>query len=168
MGTRHRDARRIKIHRNYTVEEIARILSVHKHTVRRWERAGLRAIDDGRPKLFRGDVTRDFLVRLRDKDRRPCGPGQMYCFRCRSPKAPYGGLADLLPLTAKLATLRGICECQTLMHRRVSHRTIRVAARGLAATLQEVQPRLGESVLPNVNAALADIWRPYAETHRTQ
>jgi hypothetical protein len=168
MGVRYPNARRFKIHRTYTVEEIARLLGVHKNTVRRWEGKGLKPIDEGRPKLFRGDLAQDFLACRREQSRQPCGPGQMYCFRCRTPKVPYGGLADLLPLTAKLATLRGICECETLMHRRVSHRTIGAAARGLTATLRGAQLRIGENASPIANADLAEIWSPYAKEHSAQ
>ena len=135
MGVRYPSARRIKIHRNYTVEQLARILGVHKHTVRRWEKLGLQSIDDGRPKLFRGPEVHRFLDGRRESSKRPCGPGEMYCFRCRSARAPFGGVADLLPINANVANLRGMCDCGTLMHRKVSHRTFRTAARNLMATI---------------------------------
>ena len=44
LGTqmsRHPNYRLVKIHRNYTVEEIACLLSVHKNTVRNWFKTGL-------------------------------------------------------------------------------------------------------------------------------
>jgi hypothetical protein len=34
MGKRYPNHRRVKIHRSYSVEEIARLLGAHKHTVR--------------------------------------------------------------------------------------------------------------------------------------
>ena len=38
MGKRHPNPRLIKIHRSYTVEEIAAVLGVHRNTVRQWIR----------------------------------------------------------------------------------------------------------------------------------
>jgi hypothetical protein len=164
MGVRYPNARRIKIHRNYTVEEIARILDLHKHTVRRWERAGLQAIDDDRPKLFRGPEVRRFLGEQRQKARHPSASGQMYCFKCRGPRAPFGRVVDLLPVTTSIANLRGLCECGTLMHRRVSHRTFHAAARGLMATIPQALSRIGEKQSPSLNADLVKTWRLYAKS----
>jgi excisionase family DNA binding protein len=164
MGVRHPSARRIKIHRTYTVEEIARALGVHKHTVRRWEKAGLRAIDDHRPKLFRGPDVHAFVCAKRTAAKRPSGPGEMYCFKCRGARAPFGAVADLLPINATLASLRGICACGTLMHRRISHRTIGTAARNLAVTIAKGHSRIGDSQTSIVNADFAAVWRPYAKS----
>jgi hypothetical protein len=36
MGTRHPNPRLAKIHRNYTVEEVANVFGVHRNTVRQW------------------------------------------------------------------------------------------------------------------------------------
>ena len=41
MGSRHPNPRLAKIHRSYSVEEIARLFRVHKNTVRAWLRQGL-------------------------------------------------------------------------------------------------------------------------------
>jgi hypothetical protein len=53
MG-RHPNPRLVKIHRSYTVEEVARNLRKHKNTVRAWIKQGLRPIDGRRPTLFTG------------------------------------------------------------------------------------------------------------------
>jgi len=41
MGKRHPNYRHVKIHRNYTAEEIAMQLGIHKNTVRNWLKNGL-------------------------------------------------------------------------------------------------------------------------------
>ena len=51
---RHPNHRLVKIHRTYTVEDIAGLFGTHKNTVRQWIRAGLPTIDDGRPMLILG------------------------------------------------------------------------------------------------------------------
>ena len=53
MGKRHPNHRHVKIHRSYTVEEIAGLFGIHKNTVRRWVKAGLPTSDDKRPMLIR-------------------------------------------------------------------------------------------------------------------
>ena len=168
MGTKYPSAHRIKIHRNYTVEEIARILDVHKHTVRRWEKAGLEPTDDSRPKLFRGPEIRRYVGERRERSKRPSGPGEMHCFKCRQARGPFGGVADLLPINATVANLRGICGCGTLMHRKISHRTFRVAAQNLRVTIPEGWSRIGGTECSTVNAALFEVWRSYANAQRAE
>ena len=54
MNARHPNQRRVKIHRPYTIEDLAATLNVHKNTIRRWAKDGLDPIDDRRPMMFRG------------------------------------------------------------------------------------------------------------------
>jgi transposase-like protein len=56
MGARHPNPRLAKIHRSYSVEEIARLFKLHKNTVRAWLRQGLEAIDGQRPTVVRGEA----------------------------------------------------------------------------------------------------------------
>jgi DNA-directed RNA polymerase specialized sigma24 family protein len=56
MGKRRPNYRQVKIHRNYTVEEIASVFGIHKNTVREWIKAGLPVLDDKRPMLIRTGV----------------------------------------------------------------------------------------------------------------
>jgi hypothetical protein len=113
--------RLVKVHRNYTVEEIARRFSIHKNTVRHWVKQGLPTVDNGKPVLILGLVLRAFLQDRRRRARQHCGNGEIYCVKCRSPRRPDGNYAEYLPINTGSGNLRAICpECGRLIHRRVS------------------------------------------------
>ena len=97
MGKRHPNHRLVKIHRNYTVEEIASLFGIHKNTVRGWVKAGLPTCDDKRPMLILGRDLAAFLQARRTKNKQTCQPGEIYCVRCRAPKMPAGDMAEYLP-----------------------------------------------------------------------
>jgi hypothetical protein len=166
MGAKFPNPRRIRIHRSHSIEEIASTLEVHKHTVRRWQSLGLQAIDNAKPRLFRGTEIRRFLSERRRRARQPCAPGQMYCLRCRAPRTPSGNCADLLPRSATLANLCGLCGCGTLMYRRVSHRTLERARGNLTLSIPQEGQRIGESENPSPNADLIEMWEGYAKQER--
>jgi hypothetical protein len=102
MSKRHPNARIAKIHRNYTVEEVANLFGVHRITVREWVKWGLPTSDDRRPMLILGADLVVFLRARRVEDKRTCQSGKMYCVRCRAPRAPAGDMADYLPVTPTL------------------------------------------------------------------
>ncbi|MGH6924454.1 MAG: helix-turn-helix domain-containing protein [Propylenella sp.] len=112
--------RGIKTHRNYTVEEAARALGKTRITVRRWiKERGLPALQDRKPILILGGDLIEF-GRMRVRPKRRCGPGELYCVRCRVPCRPAGAMVEFVQLNAFGGNLRAICEaCGTLMHRRV-------------------------------------------------
>lgn len=121
MRKRHPNPRLAKIHRNYLVEEIAQLFEVHRNTVRQWVKKGLKTNDDRRPMLILGRDLAEFLNARRAKNRRTCKPGEIYCVRCREPKAPAGDMADYEPVTQTSGNLVGICStCDTMIYRRVS------------------------------------------------
>jgi hypothetical protein len=62
MGSRHPNPRLAKIHRSYSVEEMARLFNVHKNTIRSWFKQGLEVIDRQRPTVARGEEIRRFLA----------------------------------------------------------------------------------------------------------
>jgi DNA-binding XRE family transcriptional regulator len=113
--------RRVKIHRSYTVEEVARLFGVHKNTVRAWIKDGLQVCDGKRPTLILGRELATFLQSRRESRKRPCRPGELYCFRCRAPKPPALRMADYTPMTDKFGNLAAICaDCECIMNQRVS------------------------------------------------
>lgn len=130
--------RLVKIHRSYSVEDIARLLGVHKNTVRQWIKAGLPTIDQQRPALIQGRDLVDFLTQRRKARKRPCKPGEIYCVRCRQPKAPAGDMADYLPSTSSSGNLVGICpSCDLMIYRRVSYLKLEQVRGKLAVRLPE-------------------------------
>jgi excisionase family DNA binding protein len=144
---------RVKIHRSYSVEEVARLLDVHKNTVREWLRRGLPAIDERRPLLILGRDLASFLVQRRQANKRPCQPGEIYCVRCRQPRRPAGATADYLPLSADSGNLVGICPaCQTMVYRRVSYSRLEQVQGDLAVRLAGALEHIDESSKPSVNS----------------
>src|SRR5687767_4726384 len=109
MARKHPDLRVLKDRRTYTVEELAMKLRVHENTVRAWHRAGLAPVDEDRPMLFRGDHVRTFLRQRRESARQPCGPGRLFCLRCRAPQSPAAGMLDYIPDSVFAGRLTALC-----------------------------------------------------------
>lgn len=98
-----------KIHRNYTVEEVADLFSIHKNTVRLWVKDGLATNDDKRPMLILGSNLRDFLQAKRKSKKRKCLPFEIYCVRCRLPQLPAENMVDYESINCSMGRLIGLC-----------------------------------------------------------
>jgi hypothetical protein len=152
MGPRHPNHRLVKVHRNYSVEQIARLFSVHKNTVRAWLRLGLQTIDDRRPALVLGRELSRFLQSRRQARKQSCGPGRIYCVACRAPKHPAGGMVDCTATGPQAGSLCGICpDCGRLIFRRVNLAKIDAVRGELEITFRKPAARIGESAVPSVN-----------------
>jgi excisionase family DNA binding protein len=153
MGKRHPNPRLAKIHRSYTVDEVATLFGIHKNTVREWVKRGLPTNDDRRPMLILGRDLVAFLTARRAKNKRTCLPGEIYCVRCRAPRAPAGGMVDYVPVTATLGNLAAICSaCETMMYRRVSLARLEQVRGNLDITMPQALEHIGESAQPTVNS----------------
>ena len=114
-------ANRVKTGCSYEVAEVAKLFSVHRNTIRRWLKEGLPTIDQRRPLLIHGTALKAFLVERQGSRRRKCQLGELYCFRCRDPRKPWGDTADVTFRTSKIAKLTALCcDCGTVMHQTVS------------------------------------------------
>jgi hypothetical protein len=152
MGVRHPNPRLVKVHRNYSVEEVARLFGLHKNTVRSWLKLGLAAIDDRRPILILGRELSRFLHERRQKAKQACGPGRIYCIACRAPKVPAGKMAECTPIGLLAGNLCGICpDCNRLIYRRVNLAKIDAVRCDLEITFTQPRARIGESAVLSVN-----------------
>ena len=155
MRKRHPNHRLVKIHRSYTVEEIAELFAIHKNTVRRWVKSGLATSDNKRPMLIIGVDLAAFLKDRRMKNKRSCKPGELYCVRCRAPKSPAGNMAEYSPITEKFGNLVGICpECDSFMNKHVSLAKIAQIIGIIDISFPEEVRQLIERTNPTVNSDL--------------
>ncbi len=88
----------VKIHRSYTVSQIAYLYSVHKNTVRSWIKEGLATIDKERPLLILGRDLKRYLQEKREGNKKKCKSSEIYCVKCRDPKIPAENMVDYKPI----------------------------------------------------------------------
>ena len=144
---------RVKIHRNYTVEEAASLLLVHKNTVRAWIKDGLPVCDERRPTLVLGAQLRAYLQEKRRFRKRKCRIDEMYCMSCRSPKRPAGDMVDLAPVSASAHRLTGLCPtCGSLMNRFANDASLKRIKDKLDVRIPKAQQHISKSNLLPVNS----------------
>jgi Helix-turn-helix domain len=152
MSRKRINPRLIKLHRSYTVEEAARTFGVHKNSVRSWIKSGLPTIDTARPVLVLGSELRGWLEKRRKEAKRPCQPGTLYCFKCRTPKPPALGMIEYRPMNASTGNLSAICaDCDTMMHRRTRRETISAIMPSLDVQIREAAASIIERTQPTLN-----------------
>ncbi len=152
MATRRPNYRLAKIHRNYTVDEVARLYGVRRNTVRDWIKRGLPTIDRTRPMVILGRALAQFLKARGLQNKQTCQSGELYCVRCRVPKTPAGDMADYEELTATLGNLVGICPtCGCIMNRRVNLDKLERVSGNLDIRMPQALRRIGERTFPSVN-----------------
>lgn len=146
MSNRRPNPRRVKIHRTYDVSEIATLFGIHRNTVRAWLRAGLSTTDSDRPLLVLGRDLVSFLERRMRAARKPCGPGEMFCLKCRSPRAPVAHDVVYRALSGTQGNLVGRCShCATVMNRRVRLSNVDAALSHFGVHGEMDEKRIGNS-----------------------
>ena len=142
-----------KIHRNYTVEEVANLFSVHKNTVRIWIKDGLATIDKKRPLLIQGSSLRDYLQTKRASVKRKCLPYEIYCVRCRLPQRPAENMADYETINANIGRLIGLCPCcNGVINKYLNISQLPHVQGKLDITLPKALEHINESCTPLLNS----------------
>jgi hypothetical protein len=155
MAGKRVNPRLVKLHRSYSVSELAACLGVHKNTVRHWQREGLAPVGTCRPVLFPGAVVREWLTRRNARRKRPCPAGTLYCFRCRLPRPPALGLVEYVSINAASGNVRAICAtCETVMHRRARLASLAAILPGCEVQLVKASTRLKGCSPPSLNCDL--------------
>ena len=109
---------RAKIHRNYTIEEIADLYKVNKNTVREWIKKGLSVCNSHKPMLILGSDLREFIKTKKSRNRQICKPCEIFCVRCRKPQFPADAMADYVVDTDTKGRLIGLCpDCEGVMNK---------------------------------------------------
>lgn len=113
---------RIKIHRNYTMEELAGVLGVHKNTVLGWVKNGLPCLKDRRPFLIVGREAKAYLHAKRDSMKRRCKLHELYCMRCKKPVEPMNGQVEYHSNSSGKGRLQGKCQhCGATINKFISN-----------------------------------------------
>jgi Helix-turn-helix domain len=142
-----------KLHRAYTVEEVARLYGAHRNTARAWIKAGLQTVG-GRPMLIEGRELRAFLERRRAAAKRPCPPGTLYCCKCRAPRVPMPRSVVFEARDNRTGTLRAICAtCETRMFQRARQDRLATIMPGIAVLIVKAPARIAECPPPSANCA---------------
>ena len=159
---RRYNARAIKIHRNYTIDEAARALNTSKGTVRRWVKNGLAAIADQKPTLIIGADLIDFL-NSRATQKQKCKLYECFCMSCRQPRSPAFGEVEIVSMTPTSGNMRALCEvCSAVMHKRVSTAKFEALNAVLTVTIVQGPKHLIESTKPCLNEHLHKEPQPHA------
>ena len=109
---------RIKRGQCYDTAEIAVLFGLHSNTVRHWLKDGLPTIDRSRPFLVHGSALKSYLAEKQTSKTKTCALDEFFCFRCRMPRKPWGGLVDFRATTDKIAHATALCvSCETTMRR---------------------------------------------------
>ena len=155
MPARRINPNAVKIHRSYSVGELAACYGVHKNTVRHWQRSGLSPLDSQRPMLFHGRDIRAFLSSRRASRKQPCPVGTLYCCRCRAPRSPAPGPVEFVALNGISGNLGATCgTCGTQMHRRARKAAVHSILPGRQIQFVEGQSRLKGRSPPSLNCDL--------------
>jgi excisionase family DNA binding protein len=146
------DWRRIKTLRSYTIDEAARLVGVHRNSVRHWIKRGLPVLDDRRPTLILGSDLKAFLAKQREARRQPCQAGEIFCVKCRKPRKPDGQMADYEPTSAAAGTLVGLCPvCSTVIYRRTSLARLPAVKGTLDVQMKRPQSSIADTAAPLVD-----------------
>lgn len=119
--------------RTYTISEAAQELESSERTIRNWIKSGaLGTVSDRKPLLIYGHSLRAHIVARQSARKVMLGLTEFYCFKCKSPRAPFGMEIETRFTPARRLLLLCRCSiCRTPCHKTCS-----------SETFSEIQSRL--------------------------
>ena len=133
-------ARRVKMHRIYTVQQLADLLEVTPGTVRRYCKLGLPCETEKRPFLIEGRDFLEFHAEKLARKKTRLKPFEIYCLGCQAARTPQPGLVDAEPMDSTRDRIMAICPtCERLTRRIVKRSDLRKwgVKYGFAPSMQE-------------------------------
>ncbi|MEJ6388826.1 hypothetical protein [Gymnodinialimonas ulvae] len=130
----------MKIHRIYTIQQLADLLEVTVGTVRRWCKLGLPCLTDMRPFLIVGHDFLEFHAEKLARKKTRLQPFEVYCLGCQTARTPQPGLVDAEPMDAKRDRIMAICPtCERVTRRIIKRSDLRKwgVKYGFAPNMQE-------------------------------
>ena len=115
------DTNLLKKDRVYSVADLQALLGVTANTISNWVKFGLRPIDGQRPRLYRGDVVKAFLIDRKARVKSKLLVGEFRCFACKTAVAPEPRALDFAPQKNGAFFATSKCtECDAMIHKLVS------------------------------------------------
>ena len=117
------NARSVKRHRSYTIEQLSELLDVTVGTVRRWTKSGLPCLTDTRPYLIQGADFQRFHAERLTRATTKLQPFEVFCLGCKGPRLPKSGFVASEAIDASRARIMAICPVCANMLRRIIRRS---------------------------------------------
>ena len=105
----------IKSRSVYITGELAKVLGVCRVTIRNWIKKGMKVLDkEANPYLILGSDAREFIIKRKNRHKKPTKNNEFYCPRCKVPRlsdpeatvAKYTGKQFI---SSKQIIIYGIC-----------------------------------------------------------
>jgi excisionase family DNA binding protein len=146
--------RLVKTHRSYTVDEVARLLSVCKGTVRRWIKNGLPVMQDKKPIMIRGADLKQFL-KSQSKPKQECALDECRCFKCKGIRKVAFGEAEIIFDQSPAPNMHGLCSvCAEDIYKRISKAKIPAIQAILQITFKQADAPINDRTQPRLNKHL--------------
>lgn len=144
MARRGAVLRGVSKHRPYNIPDLAFALGKSRATVERWIKAGLPTSTVTKPHLVHGEDVIAFHA-SRKASKQKCRLSECYCFTCRQPREPAGGMMDFHIGPGGTGNLQALCcECLGTMHKRLSLTRLAELRALVEVTVRQAPARLSE------------------------
>lgn len=116
------DPRKVKRHRSYTVQSLAKLYGVGPNTVRQWIKIhSLPVIEGSYPVLMHWAEIRSWIITWQAARKWTCAANEMSCLKCRGPRKVKAGTFCVTQSNKALIMMHGDCEaCGKPMNRATS------------------------------------------------